>query len=1088
MFQKYLTNWGVIIILFLEDWAKYPQSIADTSTTNKTWLEMAKLYHHMGIKNHMFPLALHDPSLQGVDPFDTNIPLQTQLKIAIECKINPWYYFREIARVPAGSGEDAAPLQANRGNIALYWCFFNHVMVFLIQIRQTGKSVSVDELATYLLNIRCRNTDINLLTKDDLLRTKNIKRLKDIDVELPFYLKQRTKADANNTEQITIKSLGNTFTTHVPQASPKAADKVGRGLTSPIFFVDESPFQVNAQISIPAALSAGNNARERAAKNNEPYGTIFTTTSGKKDTKEGAYIYRLKSEAAAFVEPMFDAKNQADLETIIRKSSRSTQNTKGKGGAYRVDITLNHKQLGKTDNWLKQTIEDIAAEDPDQIDRDLFNRWTSGSVSSPLSIEVMETIRASEREASYIEISKQGYTTHWYVPENQINAQLSSGKHVLSMDTSDASGGDDISLRLIDVSDGKLIACGTYNETNIITFSQWVAEWFIRFDNVLGIIERRSTGVAVLDQLLLILPSNGIDPFVRLFNRCVNDADEEPDRFKDIQVPFARRSQDIYVRYKKYFGFATSGSGLTSRSELYSTTLQNAAKQVGDVIYDKITIDQILSLEIRNGRVDHPRGEHDDMCFIGSTLIRTDKGNRPISELKVGDLVLTREGYKPIVKLFRSKKEVITRFGLTGTPNHPFITPSGEIQFQHLKPESIVYKWNEKLSSIEERTITDILSLREPNIETTTIATTNGNLLQSHSIGKFTKILTVLFRRKKLSITKTEIISTIQSKILNVLRKQNTLNAIPCQRKNDKEEVLEEKKTTSLLNGNKKILSWLKNYGSKMEEKEIPLSNGSKRTQKSSKKIVESMDRRVEAKPLVRISSNGELTIQNSIELSVWKTVRNLLAKTWLNGEKTIQKKFRPTLNESYNCLAKHVQDGPKNEQNSEQMVYNLMVADCHEYFANDILVHNCIAFLLGHWFLTQGKNLSFYGLDIKRVLYRARQKSMKNSMSDYDFYYQEKLRKELEALLDRIKNESNQLILHKLEQQARFIGGKIDRNENETLTIEELIQQSKNQRKAAKINNYMNNNQGYRSMDTYYNDPRIVAQRYDDPTIGRIY
>lgn len=746
------------MILFADDWAKYPGAIADVNTKNTTWLEMAKVYHHMGIKNHMFPLALHDASLINVDPFDPDISLENQFRVAMECKVNPWYYFREIARVPAGSGEDAASLQANRGNIALYWCFFNHVMVFLIQIRQTGKSVSADELITYLLNIRCKNTDINLLTKDDLLRAKNIKRLKDIDVELPFYLKQRTKADANNNEQITVKSLGNTFTTHVPQASPKAADKVGRGLTSPIFFLDESPFQNNAHISIPAALAAGNNARERAAKNDEPYGTVFTTTSGKKDTKEGAYIYRLLNEAMPFNEILYDAKDPVELEQIIRKASRTIKGGKG-GGTFRVNITLNHKQLGKTDEWLKKNIEDAAVDDEAQVDRDFFNRWTSGSLSSPLSIETMEKIRASEREPSYVEISRQGYTTNWFVAQNMIESQLASGKHVLSMDTSDASGGDDISLRVIDVSDGRLVACGTYNETNIITFSQWVAEWFIRFESIIGIIERRSTGVAVLDQLLLILPSMGIDPFKRLFNRVVNDSDEEPERFKEIQVPFERRSQDIYVKYKKHFGFATSGSGITSRSELYSTTLQSMAKQVGDVVFDKVTIDQILSLIIKNGRVDHPAGEHDDMC----------------------------------------------------------------------------------------------------------------------------------------------------------------------------------------------------------------------------------------------------------------------------------------------------------------------------------------IAILLGHWFLTQGKNLGFYGFDINKILYKARQKSMKESMGNYDYYYQESLRTQLSSVLDKIKNETNEFILQKLESEARFIAQRIDRKENETMTIEELIKQSKEARKARKTE-YQNYNRQGATPYSYYNDPKYLAQYIPDPTRGSVY
>ena len=58
------------MILFAQDWAKYPEAIPHLTTKNPTWLEMAKIYNHMGIKNHMFLLALHDPVLEHVDPFD----------------------------------------------------------------------------------------------------------------------------------------------------------------------------------------------------------------------------------------------------------------------------------------------------------------------------------------------------------------------------------------------------------------------------------------------------------------------------------------------------------------------------------------------------------------------------------------------------------------------------------------------------------------------------------------------------------------------------------------------------------------------------------------------------------------------------------------------------------------------------------------------------------------------------------------------------------------------------------------------------------------------------------------------------------
>lgn len=595
-------------ILFLDDWNNYPTAIIDTETTNKSFVRLSALYREMGVKNHAFLLALINPSLQGVNPFDPNLSLEMQLKISYECKINPWYFFREILKAPAQVGGVAERFQANRGNMALFWSFFNHILIILIQIRQTGKSFSTDGLMTYLLNIRCSSTEINLLTKDDTLRSANIQRLKDIDIELPFYLKQRTKADVNNTEELSIKSLNNKYKAHVPQKSPKMAYNVGRGLSSPIFQIDEGPFQPNIAIALPAALAAGTALREKAALAGEPYGTILTTTAGKKDDRDGKYIYNFISEAAEWTERFFDCKNIQELEAMVRRHSRT--------GKLRINATFNHQQLGKDDAWLKRAIEDSNAVGED-ADRDFFNKWTSGTMSSPLPVQTLEKIRKSYTAEKYTSISNiGGYLTRWYIEEHQIEQFMKDGQFVMSLDTSDASGGDDISLLLTNIYSGETIAAGTFNETNLITFAQWLAiEWISKYRNVVTVIERKSSGVAIIDYLLLILPSMGIDPFKVLFNRVVNDYEEDRERFREISEPMGRRPADIYTRYKKSFGFATSGGGTTSRPDLYSSTLQSAAKMVGDKVRDLTTINQITGLVNMNGRVDHQTGEHDDMVI-----------------------------------------------------------------------------------------------------------------------------------------------------------------------------------------------------------------------------------------------------------------------------------------------------------------------------------------------------------------------------------------------------------------------------------------------------------------------------------------
>ena len=44
-------------------------------------------------------------------------------------------------------------------------------------------------------------------------------------------------------------------------------------------------------------------------------------------------------------------------------------------------------------------------------------------------------------------------------------------------------------------------------------------------------------------------------------------------------------------------------------------------------------------------------GIRDNHCFVGDTLIWTDHGNVCIKDIKCGDMVLTRMGYKPVSKV-----------------------------------------------------------------------------------------------------------------------------------------------------------------------------------------------------------------------------------------------------------------------------------------------------------------------------------------------------------------------------------------------------------------------------------------------------
>lgn len=307
-----------------------------------------------------------------------------------------------------------------------------------------------------------------------------------------------------------------------------------------------------------------------------------------------------------WTEKLYDAKNLEELNSIVLKNSHSKTPL--------VLLEFNHRQLGFTDEWLRERIAEAMAEG-DAVLADFLNIWVEGSSMSPIDRNLLKVLSDSVINEPYIRMSTSGYVTRWYVTEDAVE-KIKSREIVISLDTSDAVGKDDIALVIRDVRTGAVLAVGQYNETNLITFSEWLIDILKEFMKSTMIVERRSSGVAILDNLLKLLPVMGLDPFRRLFNWVVNDADENPERVREfLSIPLERRDETIYTRYRKHFGFATSGSGRTGRDQLYGNNLLAAIKYTGNKAKDKTLVQQISGLTVKNGRIDHSAGNHDDIVI-----------------------------------------------------------------------------------------------------------------------------------------------------------------------------------------------------------------------------------------------------------------------------------------------------------------------------------------------------------------------------------------------------------------------------------------------------------------------------------------
>jgi hypothetical protein len=279
-----------------------------------------------------------------------------------------------------------------------------------------------------------------------------------------------------------------------------------------------------------------------------------------------------------------------------------------------------------------------------------------------------------------------------------------------------------------------------------------------------------------------------------------------------------------------------------------------------------------------------PSGKHDDLCLVGKTRIITNKGNKRIDSIKIGDKVLTRDGYKKVINVIdNGYKEVITRFGITGTPNHPIITKNGIKRLDTLSASDILYIWNEKLSYIEERNIIDTQIQKEGNIGFTFGDMINGKSVHSRYIDKYGLIILGKFLKN--------ILYTIKMAI-HLITNHQTLN------------VCQDQRTLSYMQMNQKGLKKQENLW-----KEIPYKqrNGIK----------------------VKKDQNGTANMRKDL-LKIGKKLKRYVSYVLKSLKRNIFIR---------NSVVKNVDTHTITEN-----VYNLTVEDNHEYFANNILVHNCDA------------------------------------------------------------------------------------------------------------------------------------------------
>lgn len=134
-----------------------------------------------------------------------------------------------------------------------------------------------------------------------------------------------------------------------------------------------------------------------------------------------------------------------------------------------INGTWSYRQLGLDKEWLRDALQNSGVKIK-EADRDFFNRWTSGSLRSPLSTELNNIIRDYERDPLWTEFQRrlQYRLTH----TKRSTWEINEGAHILlGMDPSEAIGRDAIGLVFTYIRDMVTVDAGGCNETNLIKFA-----------------------------------------------------------------------------------------------------------------------------------------------------------------------------------------------------------------------------------------------------------------------------------------------------------------------------------------------------------------------------------------------------------------------------------------------------------------------------------------------------------------------------------------------------------------------------------------------------------------------------------------
>jgi len=582
----------------------------DLGTSNTSFLQTCQELKTIGIKNWYFPLRIMYPQLgvQDLDPYKKDITQEEIAKIVLECKANPYFFFREVLRIPV-RGVGLMKTELSRMSAAMLWCFDHSVDFSICTPRQCMKTTWVTAIIAYMFLFEYQNCDIPYLHLTETRCTDNAGILRDYIESLPPYLNPwYGRKHPPGTKSLKYDEHGTSIAiVSVADSESKAKDKL-RGYTLFGGFIDEFEYLPYVGSVIAGGAPAMISARENARKLGKRCCMMYASTPGDLETSIGREALKIIEATPKFSEQMYDLPEE-DIKKMFSGMEQDGEDGM-KIPVTKLHIEFDWKQLRKTEAWVAEQYRaaEIAGNISEYRRGVLLERYRGSDTSIFLQDDI-DYLIAHVRNPDHEIMLLKKYVM--YVYDHQIHEKDLNSEHpyfdisvpyLIGIDIAAGTGGDNTVLIIVHPYTLEIVGeiCSPYLGCSLDL-------------------------IRVITQLAKMLPRAIFCPETNSVGKAlvewVQESQLEYRFYHDPQLDITKnalvRTVDTALKMKhrgqikKYIGTNVTAK---VRNDMMAL-LKRFVHDYRHMIYSKLLVKDITNLTIMGGKIQADRGEHDDVVM-----------------------------------------------------------------------------------------------------------------------------------------------------------------------------------------------------------------------------------------------------------------------------------------------------------------------------------------------------------------------------------------------------------------------------------------------------------------------------------------